>query len=211
MLESCEIDACKCPPLSRHKIMTARMCCKDAQEMQEIQDIIKQNEDIKKQLLDLQEHLGGKDLLQHCKGLEKQLARKQKKITALEAINESLRQQLSRQKLNLQCAGTRRSYGLATSSASDSVLGHPGLESVFENHVKAISSGDDGTKLPLVRTWTRCLANGIVSPCRNVVNSENGSHGDDRVAQVWLERVFFFITPCPYMHLQPMCLPLLFP
>ena len=179
--------------------------------MQEIQDIIKQNEDIKKQLLDLQEHLGGKDLLQHCKGLEKRLARKQKKITALEAINESLRQQLSRQKLNLQCAGTRRSYGLATSSASDSVLGHPGLESVFENHVKAISSGDDGTKLPLVRTWTRCLANGIVSPCRNVVNSENGSHGDDRVAQVWLERVFFFITPCPYMHLQPMCLPLLFP
>ena len=71
---------------------TAQTYRKDAQARQ---DLAQQNEELKAQLLELQKYLGGQDLLQHCKGLEKQLARKQKKVSALEAINESLRQQLA--------------------------------------------------------------------------------------------------------------------
>ena len=183
---------------------TAQTYRKDAQARQ---DLAQQNEELKAQLLELQKYLGGQDLLQHCKGLEKQLARKQKKVSALEAINESLRQQLARQKPNLQCECTRRPNVPNVPAASDSVTGHPILESVLEDDVQASFRGDDGPRAPHVRTWTRCLANGAVSPCRNAVNSEKGSHGvfktPVRAAQLWLERVLSAL----FLHAHGTCLP----
>lgn len=95
-------------------------------------------------------------LLEHCKGLEQKLARQQKKAKALEAINQSLRQQLARQPSSLssaqvggsRCAGLRAVLGGDDSSVLGSVLESveccDGVDNTHYRNILA-SSADEAT------------------------------------------------------------------
>jgi hypothetical protein len=136
-------------------------------------------------------------MLAHCKGLEKKLAREQKKTRALEAINESLRHQLARQ----TCSSVKvcNAETLGESHASMPV---PGVtQPLFECPLNGLHTGNStmvaysvggrrGTDVfaPVqkdIRTWTRLTSSGVVSPCPKDIRVAN----QGLAAEVLLQRV----------------------
>jgi len=108
-----------------------------------------QIETLKKKLAECKDN--AKKALAHCKGLEQTLARQQKKARALEAINESLRQQLVSTKL--LGAGSRGTFPQSHE-----------LNPAFEG-----LDGDDTSRAPgpeHTRTWSRFSTTGVLSPCK---------------------------------------------
>jgi len=127
-------------------------------------------------------------MLAHCKGLEKKLAREQKKTRALEAINESLRHQLARQ----TCASVKV-CNAETVGESHASMPVPGVtQPLFECPLNGLDTGtstmvaysvggrilhENASKMQLgfsgkfapvqkdIRTWTRLTSSGVVSPC----------------------------------------------
>jgi len=108
-----------------------------------------QIEMLKKKLAECKDN--AKKALAHCKGLEQTLARQQKKARALEAINESLRQQLVSTKL--LGAGSRGTFPQSHE-----------LNPVFEG-----LDGDDTGRAAgpeHTRAWSRFSTTGVLSPCK---------------------------------------------
>jgi hypothetical protein len=113
-------------------------------------------------------------MLAHCKGLEKKLAREQKKTRALEAINESLRHQLARQ----TCASVKV-CNAETVGEWHASMPVPGVtQPLFECPLNGLHTGNStmvaysvggrrGTDVfaPVqkdIRTWTRLTSSGVV-------------------------------------------------
>jgi len=150
--------------------------------------------------------LASKDILAHCKGLEKTLARQHKKTSALEAINEALRQQLARQNsvsteqavrdvravsapdaLTSGCIFSQR-YALgsvlegADSHASDEqkhVAHYIGEKTNAQKEEKvSVTLLSTGKPVPEnTRTWSRFSAAGVLSPCKKSMCSTNQARG----------------------------------
>jgi hypothetical protein len=127
-------------------------------------------------------------MLAHCKGLEHKLARQQKKAKALEAINESLRQQLARQ---TSFSTAHAHVGVSAGRDSKHVLG-PVLEreNGMEKADPSCAQHSATSAHAHIRTWSRFTSSGVLSPCKNGQVRRNGAT-PVRAAQVWLERVLF--------------------
>ena len=142
-------------------------------------------------------------MLAHCKGLEKKLAREQKKTRALEAINESLRHQLARQ----TCASVKvcNAESVGESHASMPVSGvkqplfeckikemHTGTSTMVAYSVGGRTLHENSSQMQVGhsgnferRTWTRLTSSGVVSPCPKDIRVAN----QGLAAEVLLQRV----------------------